>query len=178
MRWVVFLRAANVGKHNRFQPSVLAKRLAKFGVINVGAVGTFVIREDVDEKTLRAAIVRKLPIKCDLMICSAKAIVDLVRDNPLKNESTDNDRRIFLTIMSERPVSSDRQNLALPIYAPHTEKWEVKLVQITGVLALSLWRRLKDHPLYPNQVLEKQFGVATTTRSWNTIEKVAKLLQA
>jgi len=114
MRWVVFLRAANVGKHNRFQPSVLAKQLPKFGVINVGAVGTFVIREDVDEKTLRAAIVRKLPFKCDVMICRVKEIVDLVRNNPL----------------------------------------------------------------YPNQVIEKISGVTTTTRSWNTIEKVAKILKA
>ena len=63
MRWVVFLRAANVGKHNRFRPSGLAKQLGKFGVINVGAVGTFVIREGVDEKTLRSAIVRNLAFK-------------------------------------------------------------------------------------------------------------------
>ena len=178
MRWVVFLRAANVGKHNRFQPSVLAKQLPKFGVINVGAVGTFVIREDVDEKTLRSAIVRKLPFKCDVMICRAKEIVDLVRDNPLKNERTDDDRRVFLTVMSKPPVSSGRQSLALPFYAPTKENWEVKIVQIKGMLALSLCRRLRENPLYPNQVIEKNFGVATTTRSWNTIEKVAKILKA
>jgi uncharacterized protein (DUF1697 family) len=178
MRWVVFLRAANVGKHNRFQPSVLAKQLPKFGVINVGAVGTFVIREDVDEKTLLSAIVRKLPFKCDVMICRAKEIVDLVRDNPLKNERTDNDQRVFLTVMSKPPVSSARQALALPFYAPAKENWEVKVVQIDGLFALSLWRRLRESPLYPNQVIEKNFGVAATTRSWNTIEKVAKILKA
>jgi len=37
---------------------------------------------------------------------------------------------------------------------------------------------LRENPLYPNQVIEKNFGVATTTRSWNTIEKVAKILKA
>jgi uncharacterized protein (DUF1697 family) len=178
MRWVVFLRAANVGKHNRFQPSVLAKQLPKFGVINVGAVGTFVIREEVDEKTLRAAIVRKLPFKCDIMICRAKEIVDLARDNPLKNERTDNDRRVFLTVMSKPPVLSARQSLALPFYAPSKENWEVKIVQIKGMFAFSLWRRLRENPLYPNQVIEKNFGVPTTTRSWSTIEKVAKILKA
>lgn len=178
MSWVVFLRAANVGKHNRFQPSLLAKELAKLDVINVGAVGTFVVRANVTEKALRAAIARKLPIKCDMMICSAEAILDLVRDNKLKDEPSDNDRRIFLTVLSEPLTSSARQSLALPVYAPNKEKWEVKIVKITGRLALSLWRRLKDNPLYPNQVLEKQFGLATTTRTWNTIEKVAKILSA
>ena len=112
------------------------------------------------------------------MICRAKEIVDLVRDNPLKNERTDNDRRVFLTVMSEPPVSSARQGFALPLYAPTKENWEVKIVQIKGMLALSLCRRLRENPLYPNQVIEKNFGVATTTRSWNTIEKVAKILKA
>lgn len=173
MSFVVFLRAANVGKHNRFQPSIFARQLAKFRAINIGAVGTFVIREDVDEETLRSAILRKLPIKCDVMICSAKEIVDLVRDNPLKNEKTDKDRRVFLTVMLEAPAKLPK----LPIYAPDSKNWEVKIVRIGGPLALSFWRRLKDKLLYPTQVLEKKFGVATTTRSWNTIEKVAKIIE-
>jgi uncharacterized protein (DUF1697 family) len=173
VQWVVFLRAANVGKHNRFQPSVLAKQLAKFGVINIGAVGTFVVRENVTEKALRAAILGKLPFKCDVMICSAKEIVDLARDNPLKDEPTDNDRRVFLTVMSKSPASLPK----LPIYAPDSKKWEVKIVRVTGACVLSLWRRLKENALYPNEVIEKQFGVATTTRSWNTVQKVCDLLQ-
>jgi uncharacterized protein (DUF1697 family) len=173
MRWVVFLRAANVGKHNRFQPSVLAKELVKFGVINVGAVGTFVVRQDVTEKALRAAILRKLPFKCDVMICSAKEIVDLARDNPLENEPMDKDRRVFLTVMSKPPASLPK----LPIYAPDSKNWEVKIVRVTGACALSLWQRLKENALYPNEVIEKRFGVATTTRSWNTIQKVCRILQ-
>ena len=172
MASVVFLRAANVGTHNRFQPSVLTKQLARFGVVNVGAVGTLVVRDNVTDKALRAAILRKLPFKCEIMICSAREIVDLVRENPLKNEPTDNDRRIFLTVMSEPPEDLP----TLPLHAPDLKNWEVKIVRITGVLALSLWRRLKQNALYPNQVIEKQFGVATTTRSWNTILKLAEIL--
>ncbi len=87
MGWVIFLRAANVGKHNRFRPGILAKELAKFGVINVGAVGTFVVTEDVSEKALRAVLARKLAFKCDLMICPAKAIVDLAQKNPFEKEA-------------------------------------------------------------------------------------------
>jgi uncharacterized protein (DUF1697 family) len=172
MRWVVFLRAANVGKHNRFQPSILAKELAKFGVINVGAVGTFVVREEVGEATLRAAILRKLPFKCEVMICRAKEMVDLARTAPLTDEPLGNDLRAFVTVMAKRPARLPK----LPIYAPNTDQWEVKIVRITGMCALSLWRRLKENALYPNQVIEKEFGVATTTRSWNTILKVAKIL--
>jgi uncharacterized protein (DUF1697 family) len=173
MRWVVFLRAANVGKHNRFQPAVFVKELAKFEVINIGAVGTFVVREDVSEATLRSAIVRKLPFKCEVMICPAKEILDLAKENPFAGERGDN-LEAYVTLMAKRPTAVPK----LPIYAPAKEKWEVQILRIVGTAVLSLRRRLKDGRLYPNQIIEKQFGVATTTRNWNTIEKVARVLQS
>jgi uncharacterized protein (DUF1697 family) len=77
MAWVVFLRAVNVGGTNRCQPALIAKQLARFDSVNIGAVGTFVVREDVSESALRAAITRKLPFKCEIMICPAKEILDL-----------------------------------------------------------------------------------------------------
>jgi uncharacterized protein (DUF1697 family) len=36
---------------------------------------------------------------------------------------------------------------------------------------------VKNGRLYPNAVVEKKFGVAATTRNWNTIEKVVKILR-
>src|SRR5256885_12614124 len=86
MAWVVFLRAVNVGGANRCQPARIAKQLAKFGVVNIGAVGTFVIREDVTESTLRAAIARQLPFKCEIMICPPTQIVDLMRRHPFSRQ--------------------------------------------------------------------------------------------
>ena len=173
MRWVVFLRAANVGKHNRFQPSVLVKELAKFGVINIGAVGTFVVREEVSETALRAALLRKLPFKCEVMICPAKEMLDLAGENPFENE-TGQDVEAYVTVMAKRPASLPK----LPIYAPGEEKWEVKVVRIVGTAVLSLRRRVKVGRFYPNQIVEKKYGVATTTRNWTTIQKVAKILQS
>ena len=43
MALVVLLRGVNVGGHKAFQPSALAKELADFDVVNVGAAGTFVV---------------------------------------------------------------------------------------------------------------------------------------
>ena len=80
MQRVVFLRAVNVGGANRCRPAEIAKKLAKFGVVNIGAVGTFVVRKDVSESVLRAAMTRTLSFKCEIMICPAKAIVDLARE--------------------------------------------------------------------------------------------------
>ena len=39
---VVFLRVINVGGANRCRPAAIARQLARFDVVNIGAVGTFV----------------------------------------------------------------------------------------------------------------------------------------
>jgi len=44
MALVVFLRGVNVGGHRTFRPSLLANELSDFDVVNVGAAGTFVVR--------------------------------------------------------------------------------------------------------------------------------------
>ncbi len=82
MRSVVFLRAVNVGGTNRCQPALIAKQLARFDIVNIGAVGTFVVREDVSESALRAAIARKLPFKCEIMICPARDVIRLASKDP------------------------------------------------------------------------------------------------
>src|SRR4051794_13991637 len=82
MASVAFLRAINVGKANRCRPAEIAKKLAKFDVVNIGAVGTFVVRKEVSESVLRAAIGRQLPFKIDIMICPARQILKLAASDP------------------------------------------------------------------------------------------------
>ena len=53
MASVVFLRAINVGGGNLCKPAQLAKDLKKFDIVNIGAVGTFVVREKASD-TARA----------------------------------------------------------------------------------------------------------------------------
>ena len=172
MAWVVFLRAVNVGGTNRCQPALIAKQLARFDIVNIGAVGTFVVRENASESALRVAFARKLPFKCEIMICPAKQIVDLSNENPFKGE-TGKDIDAHVTILAKRPAKLPK----LPIYAPSVDKWEIKILRVIGTAALCLRHRLKSGRLYPNQIVEKQFGIPATTRTWNTIEKVASILR-
>src|ERR1019366_7616601 len=100
MASVVFFRAVNVGGHQRFQPSVLAKQLADFGVVNVGAAGTFVVRQNVSQATLRAEILRRLPFEPELVVCPARDVLALMR-NDLFQDAPDEtkDLRNYVTIM-------------------------------------------------------------------------------
>src|SRR5216683_5393465 len=95
---VVFLRAVNVGGTNRCQPALIAKQLSKFDVVNIGAVGTFVVREDVSESALRAAFARKLPFKCEIMICSARDIIKLTSKDPFARQPSGPDITRFVSV--------------------------------------------------------------------------------
>jgi uncharacterized protein (DUF1697 family) len=61
MAHVVFLRGVNVGGHRTFRPAVLAQRMKRFDVVNVGAAGTFVVRARVGPAELRSELCRRLP---------------------------------------------------------------------------------------------------------------------
>src|SRR5687767_7360290 len=99
---VVFLRAVNVGKANRCRPAEIAKQLARFEVVNIGAVGTFVVRRDVNESDLRAAFDRKLPFKCEIMICPAREIIKLTASDPFAGQPSGPTLTHFVSVLAKR----------------------------------------------------------------------------
>src|SRR5213596_2229949 len=101
MRWVVFLRGVNVGKANRCQPAVIASQLSKFGVINIGTVGTFVVRKDVSESALRTAIAKKLPFKCEIMICPARDIIKLTSKDLFSQQPSGPNITRFVNVLAK-----------------------------------------------------------------------------
>ncbi len=174
---VVFLRAVNVGGTNRCQPALIAKGLAKFGVVNIGAVGTFVVREDVSESVLRAAIARKLPFKCEIMICPARDIIKLTSKDPFSHEPpvrlgpSGPDITRLVSVLHKRP----RILPALPFSLPSDDDWLLKIIAIENRFVLGLYRREMKAISYLGKI-EKFLGVPVTTRNWNTIEKIANIL--
>lgn len=170
MSSVVFMRGVNVGGQKTFQPSLLAKELAHLGVINLGAAGTFVVPGKVAQRTIRAEFVRRLPFEAELMICRGSDVLDLAASDPFPEPEG---LRRFVSAMSRRPGKPPH----LPLCQPTGDRWEVKVIGVSGVFALSLWRRLGRSFVDPNAVVEKGFGVTATTRNWNTIVKVCEILR-
>jgi uncharacterized protein (DUF1697 family) len=171
VRWVVFLRAVNVGGANRCQPALIAKRLSKFGVVNIGAVGTFVVRENVPESVLRNAIAKKLPFKCEIIICPAGDIIKLASKAPFSRQPAGPDITRFVNVL----VKGIRSPRPLPLTLPSDVDWLVKIIAIEGRFVLGLYRRQMKAISYLGKI-EKLLGVPATNRNWNTIEKVVKIL--
>ncbi|MDR3457218.1 MAG: DUF1697 domain-containing protein [Verrucomicrobiae bacterium] len=172
MASVIFFRAANVGGHQVFQPGVLAKELAAFGVSNIGAAGTFVVRENVTATKLRAEIHRRLPFQPELMIYPVRVIRQLVDSNPFHDAPAGKDMTYYVSILPK----ALRTLPTLPLDFPTPDTWEVKIHRITGQLVLCVQRPGKKK-LYPNAVIEKHSGLSATTRNWNTFVKIAAVLQ-
>src|SRR6187200_779380 len=126
MRWVVFLRAVNVGGANRCQPAAIAKQLAKFGVVNIGAVGTFVVRENVSKSVLRNAIAKKLPFKCEIMICAARDIIKLASKDPFSRQPAGPNITRFVNVLTKRIPSPP----PLPLTLPSDDDWLIKIIAI------------------------------------------------
>ena len=171
MRRVVFLRGVNVGKGNRCRPAVIARQLSKLGGINIGAVGTFVVRKNVSKSALRSAIAKKLPFKCEIMICPARDIIQLASKDPYSEERSDPNITRFVNVLAKRLPSPP----SLPLCLPSSDDWLVKIVAIDKRFVLGLYRRQMKAITYLGKI-EKLLGVPATTRSWSTIEKVVKIL--
>jgi uncharacterized protein (DUF1697 family) len=187
LKFVVFLRAVNVGGANLCRPASIAQQLARFGVINIGAVGTFVVREDVSEPVLRAAIAQKLPFKCEIMIVRARDIIKLITTNPFAGQPSSPDIIRFVSVLAKplrtgirsglhQTSNVKHQTFDLPLSLPSDDEWLLKVIAIQGRFVLGLYRRQMKAIGYLGKI-EKLLGVPVTTRNWNTIEKVATVLR-
>src|SRR6266511_5488862 len=86
MALVVFLRGVNVGGHRTFRPSILARELSDYDVVNVGAAGTFVVRKPPSRAKFRAALLRKLPFEAEVVLCDGRDLIRLETENPFGTE--------------------------------------------------------------------------------------------
>lgn len=166
------MRGVNVGRNRRFGPAALAREMAAWDVVNVGAAGTFVIRKPLGRKRLRDELRRRLPFEAELMVCSGADVLGLAEDEPPLG-GADKDVKRFVSVLSARP----RNMPCLPRSVPPGSDWQVRIIAARGRFVVSLWRRRGKRLIYPNEVVEKHFGIPATTRNWNTMGTICEVLK-
>src|SRR5262249_18296789 len=120
----------------------------------------------------RAAIAKKLPFKCEIMICPARDIIKLASKNAFSRQRAGPKITRFVNILTKRLPSPP----SLPLCLPSDDDWLLKIIAIKDRFVLGLYRREMKAISYLGKI-EKLLGVPATTRNWNTIEKVVKILQ-
>ncbi|MCU1270794.1 MAG: hypothetical protein JWN74_2088 [Acidobacteriaceae bacterium] len=172
MALVVFLRGVNVGGHRTFRPSVVANELSEFDVVNVGAAGTFVVRNRISQTKLRAELHRHLAFEAEVVICKGNDVLDLASANPFAGQPAGPKIVRFVSILAKRgqPLPST------PLRIPSGRTWSVKILGTKDRFVLGVYRREMKTIRYLGE-LDKIFGVLATTRNWNTITAIARILQ-
>ena len=172
MALVVFLRGVNVGGHKTFRPAALAKQLQHLDVVNIGAAGTFVVRRPIAREKLRAEIARGLPFEAEVMICDGRDILRLVAQNPFAGQPNGPDIVQFVSVMARRPRSTP----PIPIRFPPTGEWMLKVAATENQFVFGMYRR-NMKAVGNLGKLDRIFGCPVTTRNWNTINAIAKVLE-
>lgn len=171
MALVVFLRGVNVGGHKTFRPAALAKELKALDVVNIGAAGTFVIRRPTSRAKLRDEVARCLPFDAEAMICDGRDILKLVAQNPFAGQPEGPDLVPFVSVMAKRP----RAGPPTPISFPPTGTWLLKILGTDNQFVFGVYRRHMKAIGYLGKI-DRLFGCPVTTRNWNTINAIAKVL--
>jgi len=172
MALVVFLRGVNVGGHRTFRPSILARELGGYDVVNVGAAGTFVVRKPGSSKAkFRTALLRKLPFEAEIVLCDGRDLLRLEMENPFGSEPSPPDVVRFVSILSK----AGGVRASLPVMFPADGEWLVRVIASDGQFVFGEYRRHMKTIGYLGQI-DKLYGVPATTRNWNTIMAVLRIL--
>ena len=168
---MVLLRGVNVGGHRTCRPSVLARELDHLQAVNIGAAGTFVIRRPVTQARLRAELTRRLPFDADILICHGRDILRLISQNHFAGQPPRPDIVRFVSVLSRRPRSAP----PTPMRFPSSGEWLLKILAVDDRFVLGVYRRHMKVIGYLG-TLDRLFGVPVSTRNWNTITAIAKVL--
>jgi uncharacterized protein (DUF1697 family) len=169
---VVFLRGVNVGGHRTFRPRILAKGLSDYGVVNVGAAGTFVVRKPGSKTRFRATLLRKLPFKAEVVLCEGRDLIRLEAENPFGVVPPRPEIVRFVSILSR----AGGLRTTLPVSLPPNGEWLVRVIASKNKFVFGMYRRHMKTIGYLGQI-DKLFGVPATTRNWNTILALVRILK-
>ena len=171
MALVVLLRGVNVGGHRTFRPATLAEQLKHLDAVNIGAAGTFVIRRHVTRARLREELASRLPFRTEIMICHGREIASLMSHKHFADQPMRPDVVRFVSLLSARPRSAP----PMPMTFPSSGTWLLKILARDNRFVFGLYRRHMKAIGYLG-TFDKLFGVPVTTRNWNTMTAIARVL--
>ena len=172
--YVAFLRGINVGGKRLIKMEDLRVVVESLGLKNVR---TFIASGNVlfdTSQTNRDALTRKIEKKLlaafghdvPVVLQTIAELKDILRAGPFKKIKPSADAMLCVTLLVAEPKAGPK----LPF---QSEKENLEVLAIKNRAAFILCRRKKNGSFaFPNNFLEKEFGVVATTRQWNTIVRI------
>ena len=174
-RVAAFLRAVNVGGNNIVPMAGLKARLEAGGFRDVktylasGNV-TFDTKATADAAARRVEKVIEswLGLQVTVMTRGLEHLVELQRSDPFAGIRGQDDMKLYVAFLAASPPSKPRLPLAYG-------KDGFEVIGLAQREAFIVSRPVGAGRYgFPNLTLEKALGVASTSRNWNTLERIVK----
>ena len=152
---------------------MLAKELAAYDVVNIGAAGTLVVRKPGRRSDFLPELRRRLPFDTKVAFCDSKDLMRLEMENPFGAEPASPDAVRFVSILSK----AGRRQVSLPIALPENGEWFVRILGAKDRFVFGVYRRhMKTIGCLGR--IDELFGAPATTRGWNTVLSVLRIVKA
>lgn len=171
-KYIAFLRSINVGGHNIISMGDLKKLFIDLGYKHVHSFiqsGNVIFSStETDTGKIANRIGRQLRkiLGSDIVIIirSSDEIAEVIKTDPFKHVPNDN-LKLYVVLLDKIPAKVP----PLPLIS---EKDGLEIISISGKDIFVLSRRVKNMYGFPNNFIEREFAVNSTSRNWNTIQKI------
>jgi uncharacterized protein (DUF1697 family) len=174
--YVVLLRGINLGKNKRIKMGDLRDALTAVGLENAQTLiqsGNVVVDSNADKAALvdivETTIESTFGFRSTVIARTAAEFRSLLADHPFTSEQIEDSRFVHVEFCRDKP---DRDGFDA-LQEGHEGPEELKLV---GRELYVYYPEGSGRSKLTNSVFEKHLGTPTTSRNWNTIEKIAAIL--
>lgn len=179
-RYVAFLRGINVGGRKLIKMDELVRIFTSAGFKNVRTYiqcgNVFFESRSANKaalaKKIEKALRQTLGYEVTVVLRTLSELESMVARNPFKRRAGGADVMQCVVFLADDPANK----IQIPIIST-TENLEVFAVADRAVFTIA--RRKKTGWFgFPNNFVEKQFGVLGTTRQWKTVKKMLKNVES
>ncbi|MEO8678009.1 MAG: DUF1697 domain-containing protein [Vicinamibacterales bacterium] len=174
--FIALLRAVNLGSHNKVAMSDLRELLLKLGMADGQSIlqsGNLVFGSDVRataelERLLEAGAEKRLGLKTDFMVRSAKEWKALIEANPFPREARLDPGHLVALVTKAAPAPAAVAELQKSIKGR-------EVVKAVGRCVYMVYPDGIGSSRLTGAVLDRRLGTSGTGRNWNTVLKLGAL---
>lgn len=175
-KYVAFLRAVNVGGHNKIKMNDLKKLFISIGYKNVETViqsGNVIFESsEKDMKAVTNKIEKKLnefmKKEIKVFIRTHSELAKIVKENPFGKTKADDVVRTYVFFLYEEPGDK----VKIPFVST---MGDVNVFKIIDLQIFMIVKKIPGKASSPNDLIEKNFGVSVTARNWNVVCKIVEI---
>lgn len=173
-KYVVFLRGINVGGKNIIKMEVLRSFFSSLGFQNVktyiqsGNIFFDSASTNIDllTKKIESGLLKEFGSEIKVMIRTEDDMQKIIKLNPFKGIRTDETTKLYVCFLDRLPKTKPK----LPLIS---KKEALEIFKIEKKDAFIISGRLKGGRYgFPTIFIEKELGVFSTARNWNTVCKM------